>query len=133
MTNETLNKQIYSAKTMSNPISPTPIALTKTDDRCLEVRWSNETTHRISFRNLRRGCRCAHCLEQEKETSSSQTDGSPKLSNALPVLSAAEARPLDIESMQPAGNYGYKVRFSDGHSSGIYSFELLYAIGESCK
>ena len=47
---------------------------------------------------------------------------------ALPVLSAAEARPIEIVSMTPAGNYGYKIAFSDGHSSGIYSFELLRSI-----
>ena len=51
-------------------------------------------------------------------------------SMALPVLSAAEARPIEIEWMAPAGNYGYKVAFSDGHSSGIYSFELLRSIGQ---
>ena len=48
---------------------------------------------------------------------------------ALPVLSLAESMPIEIESMTPAGNYGYKVAFSDGHSSGIYSFELLRSIG----
>ena len=48
---------------------------------------------------------------------------------ALPVLSLAESRPIEIVSMTPAGNYGYKVSFSDGHSSGIYSFELLRSIG----
>ena len=50
-------------------------------------------------------------------------------SMALPVLSLAESRPIEIVSMTPAGNYGYKVSFSDGHSSGIYSFELLRSIG----
>ena len=49
---------------------------------------------------------------------------------ALPVLSLAESRPIEIASMTPAGNYGYKIAFSDGHSSGIYSFELLRSIGE---
>lgn len=48
----------------------------------------------------------------------------------LPVLSLAETLPIEIDSMTPAGNYGYKIAFSDGHSSGIYSFELLRSIGE---
>lgn len=115
---------------MSNP-SLVPIALSKTEDRALLVTWSDETQHKITFRQLRKGCRCAHCLEAQKEEKPGQDE--PQNLGVLPVLSAAEARPLDISSMEPAGNYGYKVRFSDGHSSGIYSFELLYAIGEAVK
>jgi len=32
--------------------------------------------------------------------------------------------------MRPAGNYAYTIAFSDGHSSGIYSLELLRQLGE---
>lgn len=48
---------------------------------------------------------------------------------SLPVLSAAEARPLELQGMQPVGNYAYAVAFSDGHDTGIYTFELLREIG----
>ena len=44
----------------------------------------------------------------------------------LPVLSAAEAKPMTIASMSPVGQYGYNVGFSDGHHSGIFLFEVLY-------
>lgn len=108
-----------------------PISLTKSEDRCLIIKWSDEAEHKISFRKLRSGCRCAHCLEKHGEAEPKTTEGKPKLQMSLPVLSHAETMPLDIESMQPAGNYGYKIRFSDGHSSGIYSFELLREIGEA--
>jgi DUF971 family protein len=32
--------------------------------------------------------------------------------------------------MQPVGNYAYNVRFSDGHSSGIFGFDLLRKASE---
>jgi DUF971 family protein len=48
----------------------------------------------------------------------------------LTVLSPAEARPLRPVGMKPVGNYAYGIAFSDGHSSGIYSLELLRALGE---
>jgi DUF971 family protein len=48
----------------------------------------------------------------------------------LPVLSAAEARPLTVEHMRPVGNYAYNISFSDGHDSGIYGFDVLFRLGE---
>ena len=34
-----------------------------------------------------------------------------------------------IESIRPIGNYGIAPQFSDGHNSGIYTWELLYKLG----
>jgi DUF971 family protein len=31
--------------------------------------------------------------------------------------------------MQPVGHYAYSIVFSDGHSTGIYTFELLRMLG----
>ena len=114
--------------------TPVPISLEKLDeDRSLRVTWSDDQQHTITFRQLHKGCQCAHCLEEREEAKTESQDGTKKLSNALPVLSAAQARPLELISMQPAGNYGYKVRFSDNKCSGIYTFELLYAIGQAVQ
>ena len=48
---------------------------------------------------------------------------------SLPVLSAAEARPLVIEDMKPVGSYAYTIAFSDGHNTGIYTLEHLRELG----
>ena len=48
---------------------------------------------------------------------------------SLPVLSMAEAQPLRIEGMRPVGNYAYNIAFSDGHDSGIFTFEYLRELG----
>jgi len=47
----------------------------------------------------------------------------------LSVLTAAEVRPLRIDGMKPIGNYSYKIAFSDGHNTGIYSLEFLRTLG----
>ena len=44
----------------------------------------------------------------------------------LPVTTAAEAKPLTIESMRPVGNYAYNILFSDGHHSGLFTLDLLH-------
>ena len=48
----------------------------------------------------------------------------------LPILSPGEMAPVTIESMQPMGAYAYNIVFSDGHNTGIFTFELLLRLGE---
>ena len=38
-------------------------------------------------------------------------------------------RNATIVSMEPVGNYAIQPAFSDGHNSGIYSWDLLYELG----
>jgi DUF971 family protein len=38
-------------------------------------------------------------------------------------------RDVDIVNMEPVGNYGVKPVFSDGHESGIFTWEYLYFLG----
>jgi DUF971 family protein len=49
------------------------------------------------------------------------------------VIGLSEARPLAITGMQPMGNYAYSISFSDGHDTGIFSFELLRALGKAAE
>ena len=44
-----------------------------------------------------------------------------------------EARPTTIEHMRPVGNYAYNIGFSDGHDSGIFTFDYLFELGESTE
>ncbi|VCU67995.1 hypothetical protein PIGHUM_00041 [Pigmentiphaga humi] len=38
-------------------------------------------------------------------------------------------RGVDILALDQVGNYAVQPRFSDGHSSGIYSWDILYTLG----
>jgi DUF971 family protein len=38
---------------------------------------------------------------------------------------------MDIVALEPVGTYAVQPRFSDGHSTGIYSWEYLYELGEN--
>ena len=49
--------------------------------------------------------------------------------NPLTVLpNARSAAPLTIEDAELVGNYAVRLRFSDGHSTGIYSWTYLRGI-----
>jgi len=99
-----------------------PTKLEMTPDHCLRIEWSNGERRDYKLAELRDACPCATCREKRM-----QPPPAPSLS--LPILSAAEARPLAIAAMQPVGNYAYSIRFSDGHDTGIYTFELLHDLG----
>jgi len=38
-------------------------------------------------------------------------------------------RSVDIKAVEPVGNYAIQPFFSDGHDTGIYSWDLLYRLG----
>lgn len=104
---------------------PYPTHLELRGENALLIRWSDSTEREYTFRELRDACPCATCREKRKET--------PASTGLLPVLSAAEARPLKISGMTPVGNYAYSIVYSDGHDSGIYTFEHLRELGREVR
>jgi DUF971 family protein len=40
-------------------------------------------------------------------------------------------RAVDIRALEPVGSYAVQPQFSDGHSTGIYSWDYLYELGEN--
>src|SRR3954452_23489844 len=96
-----------------------PTALELTPQNRLLITWSDGQRREYTVKELRDACPCATCREKRGEAET------PAPKNLLPVLSAAETRPLTIAGMQPVGNYAYSIEFSDGHDTGIFTLELL--------
>lgn len=112
----------------SKPQSPVPASLKGTDEK-LTIEWRDGTVHHLSWRYLRDHCPCATCRVKRTEPPQPEPARSEPES-LLPVIDAREAQPLRITGMRPVGNYAYGIAFNDGHESGIYSLEYLYALGE---
>jgi DUF971 family protein len=36
---------------------------------------------------------------------------------------------VKIEALEPVGNYATRIRFDDGHDTGLYSWDYLYELG----
>jgi len=100
-----------------------PTDLKRTDDDHLLIQWDDGVTRRHSFRQLRNACPCATCREKRKGTAE-------KPASSLTVLSLEEAQPLKIADMKPMGNYAYKITFSDGHDTGIFTLEFLRELAD---
>lgn len=48
-----------------------------------------------------------------------------------PMQTVAGKLQVNITAIEPVGHYGIKPVFDDGHDSGIYGWELLYALGKA--
>jgi DUF971 family protein len=42
-------------------------------------------------------------------------------------------RDVTLEALEPVGNYAVQPRFSDGHDTGIFSWDYLYFLGSREK
>jgi len=94
-----------------------PKRLRVVDDLRLEIDWEDLVVSSISIQRLRNACPCASCREKSLEPP-----------NPLRVLTSSEMVPLRIIKMEPIGHYAYKITWSDGHNSGIYSIEFLRSL-----
>ena len=98
-----------------------PTALNLDEQQRLLIDWNDGQRRRYRVRALRDACPCATCREKRSQ---------PTDPMQLPTLTMAEAQPVRIVGMKPLGNYAYNVAFSDGHDTGIFTFELLRGLGE---
>ena len=102
-----------------------PTQLERVSEQQLRIVWSDGARRLYPVSELRNQCPCASCREKRREK-----EESPPSPLQLPVLSAAEAQPLRVAAMRPVGNYAYNIVFSDGHDTGIYTFDFLRQLGE---
>ncbi|MBW3597243.1 MAG: DUF971 domain-containing protein [Planctomycetes bacterium] len=103
---------------------PYPTHLERQEDRRLVIQWSDGMRRAYRPGELRKACPCATCREKR---SGEERDKSKSL---LRVIAPHEAEPLAVAHMEPVGNYAYKIIYSDGHDTGIYTFEFLRELGE---
>ncbi len=86
--------------------------------RGLTVQWSDGTESFYPIEYLRRMSPSADMRSLREQMAK----------NPLTVLPAAPASGVIAESAELVGNYAIKIVFSDGHASGIYSWNYLRRI-----
>ena len=94
--------------------SPTPQALTvHAQSRVLEVSFSDGASFRSPFELMR------------VYSPSAEVQGHGE---GQEVLQTGK-RLVSLQSLEPVGNYAVQPTFSDGHDSGIFSWDYLYYLG----
>jgi DUF971 family protein len=89
-----------------------PLALTLLPDGKLAIDWNDGRRVEYEAGDLRRKCPCATCVYERE--SADRT-----------VEPTRTADALAFSEVLPVGNYAYNIRFSDGHSTGIFSLDML--------
>src|ERR1700733_13552728 len=95
----------------------------------VDITWSDGHTSHYDFPYLRDNCPCAMCND-EREKSKNFAAGSGTGGGTSSGLGQTGAFPMfkpkiTAKSAHAVGNYAVQILFSDGHSTGIYSFDRL--------
>lgn len=88
-----------------------PTQIIEESDREVSIKWSDDTETRYLASNLRRSCPCATCVNEwtgEKILRDDQVKDD-----------------LSFSSISIVGRYALSFHFSDGHDTGIFSFDYL--------
>jgi DUF971 family protein len=95
-------------------------------DRIMTIQWGDGHHSVYPFDLLRKECPCAIC----RETSHAATDDPFKV-----VTTTVRPGEVTVASAEQVGWYAVRFEWSDGHNTGIYSYEYLRAICpcEACQ
>jgi prepilin-type processing-associated H-X9-DG protein len=102
---------------MTTKIKPTGVTADR-QRRQLTISWADGHVSQYSFDGLRAVCPCVEC-----KGGHAQMGGPPDPT----MVRDAPATGLSLERVEAVGAYALQFFWSDGHSSGIYSWELLRA------
>lgn len=98
-------------------MTPTPKEIRKIGDVAMRILWSDGKNVRYDAPFLRDNCHCAACRHE--------------LTGERLLPEGSVPPDLKILKSEILGNYALGFQFSDGHSTGIYSFDMLYKFGEA--
>lgn len=108
-------------KLSPDAVAPARVRVKKSEGTGAEIDWRDGHKSSWTFFWLRHACPCATCHEERE--ASGRPPGIPKPKpQTLLVMYEAPVKPLEVT---PVGKYALRFKWSDGHESGIYSWEYL--------
>jgi DUF971 family protein len=102
-------------------VTPAKVRVHKTEGTGVEIDWKDGHRSEWTFAWLRNACPCATCHEEREQSGRKPGEAKPKAQTLLPMYEAP-VRPAEVT---PVGKYAVKFKWTDGHESGIYSWEYL--------
>ena len=85
----------------------------------LLLKWDNDFEHVLLIKSIRDNCPCASCAG-EKDVFGNVYKGPPQIKTGDSYI---------LSGIQPVGYYALRPFWADGHSTGIFSFEFLFHLG----
>jgi DUF971 family protein len=94
-----------------------PKVITKSDPTRLVIEWADGVETTLTAPELRSLCQCANCVDEV----TGQRTHDP----------ASVPSDLLTDSVTLVGHYALAIRFTDGHDTGIYTFDHLRRAGDA--
>lgn len=88
----------------------------------VDIVWADGHTSHYDFAYLRDLCPCATCNDERRKKE--QLAGAGGTSAVLPMF---KPRP-GVRAAKTVGHYALQMDFTDGHATGIYSYDYLRTI-----
>ena len=105
----------------ASPLQPTRLQADAAA-QTLTVGWADGRVSVYSYEGLRRACPCAEC----RGGHGNMAEPVDPVVFDLPSLMT-----YDIKELRPAGHYALQIVWGDGHSSGLFRWEMLREIDEA--
>jgi len=101
---------------------PTSVKIHVKNGTGVDITWADGHSSHYEFAYLRDECPCATCNDaREKKAALGDVPSPFQSSPALPMF---KPKPR-AQAATVVGNYAVQLSFSDGHSTGIYSYDHL--------
>jgi len=98
-----------------------PVALRQEGSDHLIIEWNDGHRSSYTWKHLREQCPCASCREERLN---------PPPPDPFRILKPNELVALAPTAVTPVGRYAYKITWSDGHDTGIFTLENLRELCE---
>ena len=96
-------------------MNPRPRTITRSDPTRVVIVWDNGVETSLTAAELRSICPCAGCVDELTGVRRNDPGSVPA--------------DLSHSDLRLVGNYAITMTFSDGHSTGIYPFPMLWEQG----
>jgi DUF971 family protein len=111
---------------------PVDVKIQVTSGAGMDIVWADGHTSHYEFQYLRDMCPCATCSdERHKKENAAAKSASAATAPSMAAMGAAlpmyKPKPR-ARAAKTVGNYALQVDFTDGHGSGIYSYDYLRTI-----
>ena len=108
------------------PFSSDPEHIAISKSKGIKIDWKDRHHSEYGLTYLRDKCPCAQCTGAHGTVPRQPESKAAAPGTPFPMFKPA----LKILDVEPVGNYAIRIKWSDGHSSGIYSYDHLRQICE---
>jgi DUF971 family protein len=123
---------------MATPLDPrkkpTAVKIHVSTGAGVDITWADGHASHYDFPYLRDACPCATCNdEREKKAAEESPAAKAARASVAPLPASSPLLPMfkpkaRANSATSVGSYAIQINFSDGHNTGIYSYEQLRMI-----